>query len=137
MQKSVSFVLRRVFALLCLASLFVAVNAYAEGGGKEGGGAYQTLEPFTVNLVGLKQVIQLTVTLKLAKPDAGARVSLYSPVIRHAMIVLLSGKTPEQVETPAGKQLLIKETKVAINKAIELDAKEGVADVLFESIIVQ
>ncbi len=136
MQKSAGFISRKCLAFLILTSLLAAANANAQEGGG-GGGAYQKLEPFTVNLVGLKQVIQLSVTLKLAKPEAGEKVSLYTPAIRHAMILLLSGKTLEQVETSAGKQLLIKETKAAVNKAIESDAKEGVADVLFESIIIQ
>lgn len=137
MQKSVGFILRKSLALLFLTSLIVAANANAQEGGGEGSGLYKKLEPFTVNLVGLKQVIQLSVTLKLAKAEAGEKVSLYTPAIRHAMIILLSGKTAEQIETSEGKQLLIKETKAAVNKAIELDAKEGVAEVLFESIIIQ
>lgn len=137
MPRSIEFILRRCLALLFLTSLMVAANANAQEGGGEGAGIYKKLEPFTVNLVGLRQVIQLSVTLKLAKAEAGEKVSLYTPAIRHAMIILLSGKTAEQIETSEGKHLLIKETKAAVNKAIELDAKEGVDEVLFESIIIQ
>lgn len=137
MQRSVGFILRGCLTFLFLTSLLVAANANAQEGGGEGGGLYQKLEPFTVNLVGLTQVIQLSITLKLAKPEVGARVNLYIPAIRHAMIMLLSGKTAEQVQTSEGKQKLIAETKTAINKAIGLDAKEGVADVLLQSIIIQ
>lgn len=137
MQMSVGFISRRCLTLLFLTLLLVAANANASEGGGAGGGLYQKLEPFTVNLAGLTQVIQLSVTLKLAKPEAGAKVNLYNPMIRHAMIMLLSGKTAEQVETLEGKQRLILETKTAINKAIGLDAKEGVAEVLLQSIIIQ
>lgn len=136
MQQSVSYILRRCFAFLFLAMFLVAANANAsEGGG--GGGAYERLEPFTVNLVGLTQVIQLVVTLKMARPEAGEKVKLYMPVIRHGMILLLSSKTSAQIETAEGKQRLIQETIATVNHAIELTPKEGVADVLFESIIIQ
>jgi flagellar FliL protein len=120
-------------------SLLVAVNANASegGGGEGGGGAYTKLEPFTVNLVGLTQVIQLVVTLKMAKPEANEKVKLYMPAVRHNMILLLSSKSAEQVSSAVGKQQLIKETISAVNRAIESNAKEGVADALFESIIIQ
>ncbi len=138
MQKSVSSILRKFLTLLLLAPIFMAAGANAEGGGEGGSnGAYEKLEPFTVNLVGLRQVIQVSLTLKLAKPEAGEKVKTYMPVIRHEMILLLSGKSAEQVETSAGKQRLILETRAAVNKAIESNAKEGIADVLFEQIIIQ
>ncbi|TAJ77972.1 MAG: hypothetical protein EPO42_09035 [Gallionellaceae bacterium] len=138
MQKSVGLILRKFLTLLFLSAFFVAANAHAQGGGEGGGnGAYEKLEPFTVNLVGLRQVIQVSVTLKLAKPEAGEKVKLYMPVVRHEMILLLSGKSAEQVETADGKRRLILETKAAVNKAIESNGKEGIADVLFEQIIIQ
>jgi flagellar FliL protein len=139
MQQSVGFTLRKCLALLFLTLSLAAVNAQASegGGGEGGGGAYTKLEPFTVNLVGLTQVIQLVVTLKMAKPEAGEKVKLYMPAVRHGMILLLSSKSAEQVTSAAGKQQLIKETISTVNRAIESNAKEGVADALFESIIIQ
>jgi flagellar basal body-associated protein FliL len=41
------------------------------------------------------------------------------------------------MQTSDGKQKLITETRYAANKALELTSKDGVADVLFESFIVQ
>lgn len=139
MQKLVGFILRSGLILTLGVTLLGATHAQAEhgGGGGGGAGAYEKLEPFTVNLVGLKQMIQISVTLKLAKPEVGEKVKLYMPAIRHEMILLLSGKTAAQVETSEGKQRLIGETKAAVNRAVGLDEKEGVADVLFEQIIIQ
>jgi flagellar FliL protein len=140
MQKSIGFTLRKCLALFMLASLLAMTNANASehgGGGGEGGGAYVKLEPFTVNLVGLTQVVQVSATLKMAKPEMGAKVSVYMPAVRNEVIILLGGKTAEQLGTPEGKQLLIKEMKKVVNKAVGLDAKEGVADVLLEQIIIQ
>lgn len=120
-----------------LTALLMMSNVFAQSGGGEGGGSYEKLEPFTVNLAGLHQVIQVGITLKLASPEASPKVALYRPAIRHAVIVLLSSKTAEELETAEGKKKLITEIKTAVNKAVELSAKDGVSEVLLESIIIQ
>jgi flagellar FliL protein len=140
MQNSNGFFLRSGLVFLFCFLLGVTASAFAsekggEGGG--GGGGYERLEPFTVNLVGLRQVIQISVTLKPAKPDVGDKIKLYMPAIRHEIILLLSGKTVEQMQSSEGKQKLILETRYAANKALGMTTKDGVADVLFESIIIQ
>jgi flagellar FliL protein len=137
MQKSFVLILRRSFVFLLLALCCVSISANAEEKKEGDGGGYERLEPFTVNLVGLHQVIQVAVTLKPAKPEVGEKIKLYMPVIRHEIILLLSAKTPEQIQSSEGKQKLIVETRVAANRALGLTSKDGVADVLFESIIIQ
>lgn len=139
MQLSAGLVLRSGF-ILFLVLLFgfsMTANAEEHGGGEGGGGAYVRLEPFTVNLVGLHQVIQVAMTLKPAKPEVADKIKTYMPAIRHEIILLLSGKTPEQMQTSEGKQKLISETRYAANKALGMTSKDGVADVLFESFIIQ
>jgi flagellar FliL protein len=135
MQKSVAFLLSRSLIFLFLTLFLVSTNANAEG--KGGDDAYVTLEPFTVNLMGLRQVIQLSVTLKPAKPDMSDKIKAYTPVIRNEIILLLSAKTPEQLQTADGKLKLIVEIRMASNKALGLTMKTGIADVLLESIIIQ
>jgi flagellar FliL protein len=138
MQKAFGFISRRSFACMFLALCCISINVNAEEkGGEGGGGGYERLEPFTVNLQGLRQVIQISLTLKPAKPEVSDKIKLYMPAIRHEIILLLSAKTPEQVQSSEGKQKLILETRVAANKALGLTSKDGVADVLFESIIIQ
>jgi flagellar FliL protein len=141
MQNTFGFILRRGLVFLFFVMLGLATSARAgEHGGGEGGGSsggYEKLEPFTVNLVGLRQMIQISVTLKPAKADVSDKIKLYMPAIRHEIILLLSGKTVEQMQSSEGKQRLILETRYAANKALGLTSKDGVADVLFESIIIQ
>lgn len=138
MKKSLGVVLHKCLALLMLGSFLLASNAHAQSsGGGEGGGAYEKMEPYTVNLVGLVQVLQVAATLKMAKPEAGPKVKMYMPAIRHEIIILLGGKTAAQIESAAGKQQLINEIRAIINKVIGSDTKEGVADVLLEQIIIQ
>lgn len=137
MQKSIGFILRRSVGLIFLSLCFISINANAEEKGGADSGGYERLEPFTVNLVGLRQMIQISITLKPAKPDVSDKIKLYMPAIRHEIILLLSGKTPEEIQSSAGKQKLILETRYAANKALGLTSKDGIADVLFESIIIQ
>ncbi|MFA6013788.1 MAG: flagellar basal body-associated FliL family protein [Gallionellaceae bacterium] len=140
MQKFAEFILRSSWRFLFVISCLYISNASAqssEGGGAAGSAIYQKLEPFTVNLAGMQNVIQLTVTLKISNPDLAAKASLYVPAIRHEMIILLCEKTPEQISSAEGKHQLMLETKEAVNKALHLEAKDGISDVLFESIIIQ
>ena len=126
---------KNIIRCIFLALFSMATCAIAgENGGGEG---YEKLDPFTVNLVGLHQVVQLSATLKIAKPDVSDKIKLYMPAIQNEIILLLSTKTPEQLQTSEGRQQLILETRLAANKALMLTAKDGIADVFFESFLIQ
>jgi flagellar FliL protein len=120
--------------------ILVGFSTFANAEEHEGDGnskPYEKLDPFTVNLLGLQHVIQVSITLKPATLNIGDRIKLYMPAIRHEIILVLSGKTPEQVETSAGKQELIVETCRAANKALGMTTKNGITNALFESFIIQ
>lgn len=139
MQKLGSFTWLRMLVVVCFCVVVTPAhaNSHGGGGGEGGGASYEKMEDFVVNLQGLKQMIQISFTLKPAKPEAGAKVKTYMPVIRHRVILLLCGKTAEELQTLPGKEKLIKEVRYTVNKAIELDSKEGIAEVLMEKIIIQ
>ena len=127
---------------LATSSLLVAfllmtstVNAN-ESGSKDNLNA--KLEPIVVNLMGSdKQCIQIVLILQLAKQEVNERIKLYMPVIRHKLILLLNSKDANQLGSTEGKQKLVQESKDSINKTLELTDKEGVADVLFASFVIQ
>ncbi|MDD5328416.1 MAG: flagellar basal body-associated FliL family protein [Sulfuricella sp.] len=126
-----------VLFLIFTGFLFSTGAAHAsESAGKEGG-MYAKLEPFTVNLLGLSQYLQVAVTLKLAKPEAEEAVKANMPIIRHEFILLLSSKEASQISSFEGKQKLMEEAKQAVNKVLKSTEKEGVASTLFESFIIQ
>ena len=130
----------RVLGLGIVSLLLSLGNAHASGGGGggEGASAYEHVEPLTVNLRGgEQQYLQVSITLKLAKPEASAKVKLHMPAIRNNMIYLLSEKSAEDISNMEGKQRLLVESRDAVNKAIGLEAAEGVADVLFETFVIQ
>ena len=134
MHKSAGFIFKRNLAFLFLLLFLASSNANAEGKGED---SYIALEPFTVNLVGLHQVLQIAITLKPAKPDMAEKIKAYVPTIRNEIILLLSEKTPEEIQSAEGKKKLIVETRKAANKALGLTAKDGISEALFVSIIVQ
>ena len=127
------------FALMLIVTSFLQTNLAHAGGHESAGGAsaYTKLEPFTVNLQGLSQYLQVGITLKGATPESGEAISAYMPVIRHALILLLSSKDAAQLSTLEGKTSLGEEAKKAVNKAIGLTDKQGVSGILFESFIIQ
>ena len=126
--------------IFIFASFLQTHLAHAGGHESAGGGgasAYVKLEPFTVNLKDLTQYLQVGITLKGATPETGEVISAYMPMIRHALILLLSSKDATQLSTLEGKTNLGDEAKKAINKAIGLTDKQGVSGILFESFIIQ
>ncbi len=139
MRKSKHIILHVVLGLFAITLLSMNANASGGGGGGgEGGANYEYVEPLTVNLSGgQQQYLQVSITLKLAKPEASGKIKLHMPAIRNNMIYLLSEKSAEEISNMQGKQRLLEESRVAVNKAIGLEATEGVADVLFETFIIQ
>ena len=127
------------FSIILISLALTSCQSYAsESAGKgEGGGLYIKLDAFTVNLQGLSQYLQVSITLMAANPHVGVDVKANMPVIRHELILLLSSKEASQISTFEGKQALLQEVKHAVNKVIHLTDKQGIANTLFESFIIQ
>jgi flagellar FliL protein len=79
------------------------------------------LEAFTVKLQTEQQEAYLQAVPELRVLDAhlGDKIKLYTPEIRHKLLLILSGKTASDVSTPQGVQLLANEMRVTINAIIE------------------
>lgn len=112
------------------------VEANAKEGSKDE--LHAKLETFTVNLSGQTQkYLQVDITLSLANLQAVESIKTYMPEIRHKMILLLTSKEASILVTNEGKKKLLQEAKRAANSVINVTEKEGVADVLFTSFIIQ
>lgn len=126
-----------------LASLIIVLslawgNAQASGGGgSEGGTLYSKIGTFTVNLQNISEFLQADISIKLPNPQLLDSIKLYLPYIKHELILLLSSQDSQQLASVAGKQKLMEETKSAINKALKVNDKDGITDVLFESFVIQ
>lgn len=123
--------------LLPLLLAFSLATAHASEKEEPKGAAYSKLEPITVNLADLSRYLQIQITAKASKPETVETLKMYMPAIRHALILLLSSKSVDEVSSPTGRQQLMDDAKIAINKAAELKPAHGVVAVLFESFIVQ
>ncbi len=76
--------------------------------------------PFIVNLAddsGIK-FIQVSVQVRVANGEAAKALTTHNPAIRDAMIMLISTKTTQQMNSRQGKEALRKEALEAIRKAL-------------------
>jgi flagellar protein FliL len=120
--------------VVCVLAFSSAAYAKSEGGG---GDSNARLEPFIVNLSTSDQFLQMSVTLKVDTPEFAQKVKLFMPVVRHQLILLLSSKEPNMLQSAKGKLELIEEIKGSVNKALEAKEHAGVVDIFFENFVIQ
>ena len=118
-------------------SFFALEPAYAEGGGEGGAAGYIKVDSFTVNLQGGDHYLQVGMSLKGATPEIAASVVMRMPMVRHALILVLSSQDADDIRTSQGKIDLMEEIKVAVNKVIDKKGHNGITDVLFENFVIQ
>lgn len=127
-------------ALFCLALSMITATASANSGGSAsatGGAATAKLEPFVVNLSTTDRYLQLSLTLQIATAEVTDRIKMLMPKVRHALIVILSGKEGEQLQSLEGKHKLMEEIKDGVNKTLDMKERDGVTDVFFENFVIQ
>lgn len=134
MKKSLFLTL---IAILLLATSSAFASGGGGGGGGEGAGLYAKIGTFTTNLQEIGEFLQIDISVKMTAPSVLDNIKMYLPFVKHELILLLSSQDSKQLATVAGKQRLMELTKVAVNKAIKLDTKDGVSDILFESFVIQ
>ncbi len=124
-----------LFTILLLATF----SAHASGGGEggEGGGLYAKIGTFTTNLQNISEFLQIDISVKMTAPSVLENIKMYLPNVKHELILLLSSQDSKELSSVAGKKRLMELTKAAVNKAIKLDPKDGVSDILFESFVIQ
>ncbi|MFZ6710222.1 flagellar basal body-associated FliL family protein [Undibacterium sp. TC9W] len=128
--------------LLCLALSLSSGMALANSGGSasasaSGGGATAKLEAFVVNLSSTERYLQLSMALQIASAEVGDKIKLFMPKVRHTLILLLSSKDGEQLQSLDGKHQLMEEIKNGVNKTLDLKERDGVTDVFFENFVIQ
>lgn len=101
------------------------------------GAAVARLEPFVVNLASFDTYLQAIITLQLGASEINDKIKMYMPMVRHTIILTLSGKESEQVRTSEGKKELIEELKTKLNKVLDLKEHDGISDIFFENFVIQ
>ncbi|MFZ6731152.1 flagellar basal body-associated FliL family protein [Undibacterium sp. Ji42W] len=126
--------------LLCLALSLSSGMALANSGGSasaSGGGSTAKLEAFVVNLSTTERYLQLSMALQIANAEVNDKIKLFMPKVRHTLILLLSSKDGEQLQSLEGKHQLMEEIKNGVNKTLDLKEHDGVTDVFFENFVIQ
>ncbi len=87
---------------------------------------------------GRQRLLQADITLLTRDDDVVAAIELHMPMIRNALVLLIGGRTYEEVQTAEGKELLrvdcLQELQRLLKKEI---GKTGIEQVLFTGLIVQ
>ncbi|MCO7233170.1 MULTISPECIES: flagellar basal body-associated protein FliL [unclassified Cobetia] len=101
---------------------------------------FMPLAPFTVNLESPRgnRLLYIGITLKMADQDAVARVEELKPELKSRLLLLLSGQSPDELITQAGKQAL----QGTLTEALSRPYSEGgqplaISGVLYNDFIVQ
>ncbi len=100
-------------------------------------GVMYKLEPaFIVNLADpeLTMYARVSITLEVSSPEVVLEVQKREPIIRDAIIEILSNKTSRELRTPEGREQLKLEIIKRINTIL---VKGGVRNVYFTEFVVQ
>lgn len=129
--------MKKIWAIVAAVLLIFSASAQANESKEGGSSPYATLETLTVNLKDLSQYLQVNMVLKVANPEVSDAIKGWTPVIRHELILLLSGQNSADLATLQGKKNVMASIRSTINKTLKLNDKDGVTDVLFESFVIQ
>ena len=80
--------------------------------------------------------MQLGLVLQLQDAEAAEKAKAFLPLIRNRILLLLSAKTPEELESPKGKQVLIDELLANTREPFHAEG-ETVQAVLLGSMLIQ
>ncbi len=129
---------------ILLFALFLAITgnsfASADSGGGDGA-AYVAIKPaFVLNVNDGEEVHHLQLSVSFIPTDAqmGALISEHEPVIRNAIVVLVSGRQISDINSAQGKKKLRDEIQDAVNKVMEESVgKAAVSRTLFTGFLIQ
>lgn len=99
---------------------------------------YVVLDPFTVNLSGGGQYLQMAITLQMKDDKGGVRLKAYLPSVRSRILLLISSKTADEITNEEGKLTLKAEIKAAIEKPFAEGATPiELSEVLITAFVIQ
>lgn len=103
---------------------------------------YLELKPEIVvsfDVGGRQRFLKATVNAVTRDPEVEAALTLHSPIVANAMVMLISSKTFPELQTSEGKEALRVQALEEINKILEKEAHKpkGIEQVLFSEFIMQ
>lgn len=127
-----------LLTVLCTFSPVSLANEGGGGGGGEGGPEYLALESVLVNLDGKRHYLRADIQLLVENKERSDKIKNHMPAIRHAMIMLFSGRDPDEMASIAERERYRQEAMAEITKVLEkVHADEGLEDLFFTDFLVQ
>ena len=138
MKKLASFL--GILLLICFTTLSMA--SVDSGGGSEAtGSGYLPLKPaFVVNIRDGKRsrFLQVQIQLKLSDMSMSEKILHHDSIIRHTMLMLLSGQETMDLYSTVGKERLRVKALKAIRAALKGEIKNlPIEDLYFTNFIIQ
>lgn len=134
-----------ILLLVTLVQLpFTALSTANEGGGEGEGKAdaagpqYVPLEGILVNLEGRRHYLRVEMQLLIDNGAHAEKIKAHFAPIRHALIMLLSGRNPDQIAQMEEREKLRAAAKEEIKKVLVANhADQGLEDVFFTDYLIQ
>jgi len=108
---------------------------------KEKPPVFESLEMFTVNLTGdvsADRYLQTSITLKLSNAKLQEVVKAHLPELRSNILLLLSSKRAEDINSVEGKQKLAEEIRLSVNTLLGFsEPGTGILGIFFTSFVIQ
>lgn len=136
-MKSLIFSMTRLIMSVVLTTLAWPVLAAEHGSSAPSGPAPMQFIVNVGNSASTMKVLQVTMVLEFASPEATQRIAEIKPKVQHRIIVLLSGEEIASLQTTKGKQELQEKIVKELNGLIDETVETGVSDVFFTSFIMQ
>jgi len=141
------FDVRKLFAVLMLGlvlGVYGTCNAAGGGGekGKEGeaaaGAQYVSMESVIVNLAGRRRYLRADIKMLVSDAAVAEHIKTNMPAIRHSLIMLFSGRDPDQVAGIEERERLRQSAKEEVRKILaQHKADKGFEDLFFTDFMVQ
>ncbi|WP_150050184.1 MULTISPECIES: flagellar basal body-associated FliL family protein [Methylomonas] len=131
--------MRNVFLLIAL--LLVPVCGFGNEEKAEPAGPvieYVEMSPkFTVNLAEPKKYLLLTVQLLVEGAENVEKIKKHQPMLRHEMIMMLSGMKVEDLQTMEQREALRLKVKTLVADSLaKIENSDGFRDVFFSDFLV-
>lgn len=128
---------RSLTFLLC--HFFLAGIAFGEEENPKAAFEYLSLQPnFVVNLNDPRHYLRADVQLLVTDKEHLEKISRAGPALRHALIMLFSSYTPEQLATVEEREQLRAKSLLAVRESLDrYSSSEGLVDLFFTEFLVQ
>ncbi|MDQ2138591.1 flagellar basal body-associated FliL family protein [Alcaligenaceae bacterium A4P071] len=101
---------------------------------------FLAIEPFTVTVNNdeMERMVHMAITLRIGDDLSRTQLEKYMPEVRNRILMLVSGQSPQAVQTPQGKRDLATAIQKSLSQPFTPNPDgQRISDVLFTAFVVQ